>query len=56
MSIIRGCRDIMGTFIFSGVLKNAGRDFGWCALKPNAGSVPDFMYRMDARGSATATG
>ena len=46
MSIIRGCQDIIGTFIFSGVFERHPRLRLVC-VEADAGWVPHFMYRMD---------
>ena len=46
MSIIRGCQDIIGTFIFSGVFERQPRLRLVC-VEADAGWVPHFMYRMD---------
>jgi predicted TIM-barrel fold metal-dependent hydrolase len=46
MSIIRGCQDIIGTFIFGGVFERHPRLKLVC-VEADAGWVPHFMYRMD---------
>ena len=46
MSIIRGCQDIIGTFIFGGVFERHPRLRLVC-VEADAGWVPHFMYRMD---------
>ncbi len=46
MSIIRGCQDIMGLFVFSGVFARHPRLKLVC-VEADAGWVPHFMYRMD---------
>jgi len=46
MSIIRGCQDIIGTFVFSGVFERHPRLRLVC-VEADAGWVPHFMYRMD---------
>jgi uncharacterized protein len=46
MSIIRGCQDIIGLFIFGGVFERHPRLKLVC-VEADAGWVPHFMYRMD---------
>jgi len=46
MSIIRGCQDIIGLFIFSGVFERFPKLRLVC-VEADAGWVPHFMYRMD---------
>jgi predicted TIM-barrel fold metal-dependent hydrolase len=46
MSIIRGCQDIIGMFIFSGVFERNPKLKLIC-VEADAGWVPHFMYRMD---------
>ena len=46
MAIIRGCQDIIGTFIFGGVFERHPRLRLVC-VEADAGWVPHFMYRMD---------
>jgi predicted TIM-barrel fold metal-dependent hydrolase len=46
MSIIRGCQDIIGMFIFSGVFERHPKLKLVC-VEADAGWVPHFMYRMD---------
>jgi predicted TIM-barrel fold metal-dependent hydrolase len=46
MSIIRGCQDVIGTFIFGGVFERHPRLKLVC-VEADAGWVPHFMYRMD---------
>ncbi|MBV1906348.1 MAG: amidohydrolase [Pseudomonadales bacterium] len=45
-SIIRGCQDIMGMLIFSGVFER-NPDLKICCVEADAGWVPHYMYRMD---------
>ena len=46
MAIIRGCQDILGTFIFGGVFeRHAGLRV--VSVEADAGWVPHYMYRMD---------
>ena len=45
-AIIRGCQDIMGTLIFSGVFQRHP-DLKVCCVEADAGWAPHFMYRMD---------
>jgi predicted TIM-barrel fold metal-dependent hydrolase len=46
LSIIRGCQDIMGTLIFSGVFdRHPGLKI--VCVEADAGWVPHYMYRMD---------
>lgn len=46
MSIIRGCQDIMGMLVFSGVFeRNPGLKI--VCVEADAGWAPHFMYRMD---------
>ena len=46
LSIIRGCQDIMGTFILSGVFERHPKLKIVC-VEADAGWVPHYMYRMD---------
>jgi predicted TIM-barrel fold metal-dependent hydrolase len=46
LSVIRGCQDIMGTFIFGGVFERHPRLRVVC-VEADAGWVPHYMYRMD---------
>jgi predicted TIM-barrel fold metal-dependent hydrolase len=46
LSIIRGCQDIMGTFVFGGVFERHPRLKVVC-VEADAGWVPHYMYRMD---------
>ena len=46
MSIIRGCQDIIGLFVFSGVFARHPKLRLVC-VEADAGWVPHFMYRMD---------
>ena len=46
MSIIRGCQDIIGLFIFGGVFERHPRLKLVC-VEADAGWAPHFMYRMD---------
>jgi predicted TIM-barrel fold metal-dependent hydrolase len=46
LSIIRGCQDIMGTFIFGGVFDRFP-DLKLVCVEADAGWVPHYMYRMD---------
>jgi predicted TIM-barrel fold metal-dependent hydrolase len=46
MAIIRGCQDIIGTFVFGGVFERHPRLRLVC-VEADAGWVPHFMYRMD---------
>src|SRR5258708_6617097 len=46
LAIIRGCQDIMGTLIFSGVFERPPRLRVVC-VEADAGWAPHFMYRMD---------
>jgi predicted TIM-barrel fold metal-dependent hydrolase len=46
MSIIRGCQDILGTFVFGGVFERHPRLRVVC-VEADAGWVPHYMYRMD---------
>lgn len=46
MSIIRGCQDIIGMFVFGGVFERHPRLRLVC-VEADAGWVPHFMYRMD---------
>jgi predicted TIM-barrel fold metal-dependent hydrolase len=46
MSIIRGCQDIIGLFIFGGVFeRHPGLEL--VCVEADAGWVPHYMYRMD---------
>ena len=46
LSIIRGCQDIIGTFILGGVFERHPKLKVVCA-EADAGWVPHYMYRMD---------
>jgi predicted TIM-barrel fold metal-dependent hydrolase len=46
LSVIRGCQDIMGTLIFSGVFDRHPKLKIVC-VEADAGWVPHYMYRMD---------
>ena len=46
LSIIRGCQDVMGTFIFGGVFDRFPGLKVVC-VEADAGWVPHYMYRMD---------
>jgi predicted TIM-barrel fold metal-dependent hydrolase len=46
LSIIRGCQDILGTLVLSGVFERHPRLRIVCA-EADAGWVPHYMYRMD---------
>jgi predicted TIM-barrel fold metal-dependent hydrolase len=46
LSIIRGCQDIMGLFVFSGVFERFP-ELKIICVEADAGWVPHFMYRMD---------
>ena len=46
MSIIRGCQDILGVFVFGGVFERHPKLRVVC-VEADAGWVPHFMYRMD---------
>jgi predicted TIM-barrel fold metal-dependent hydrolase len=46
LSIIRGCQDIMGMLIFSGVF-DRHPDLKIVCVEADAGWVPHYMYRMD---------
>ena len=46
MSIIRGCQDILGTFIFGGVFERHP-GLRVVSVEADAGWVPHYMYRMD---------
>ena len=46
LGIIRGCQDILGTFIFSGVFERHPKLKVVC-VEADAGWVPHYMYRMD---------
>ena len=46
LSIIRGCQDILGTFIFGGVFQRHPGLRVVC-VEADAGWVPHYMYRMD---------
>jgi uncharacterized protein len=46
LSIIRGCQDIMGTFILGGVFERHPKLRVVC-VEADAGWVPHYMYRMD---------
>jgi predicted TIM-barrel fold metal-dependent hydrolase len=46
LSIIRGCQDIMGTFIFGGVFDRFP-NLKLVCVEADAGWVPHYMYRMD---------
>jgi predicted TIM-barrel fold metal-dependent hydrolase len=46
MAIIRGCQDILGTFIFGGVFERHP-GLRVVSVEADAGWVPHYMYRMD---------
>jgi predicted TIM-barrel fold metal-dependent hydrolase len=46
LAIIRGCQDILGTFVFGGVFERHPKLKVVC-VEADAGWVPHFMYRMD---------
>jgi uncharacterized protein len=46
MSIIRGCQDILGTFVFGGVFMRHPKLKVVC-VEADAGWAPHYMYRMD---------
>lgn len=46
LAIIRGCQDIIGTFIFGGVFDRFP-DLKLVSVEADAGWVPHYMYRMD---------
>ena len=46
LSIIRGCQDIMGTFVLGGVFERHPALKIVC-VEADAGWVPHYMYRMD---------
>jgi predicted TIM-barrel fold metal-dependent hydrolase len=46
MSIIRGCQDIIGVFVFGGVFERHP-DLKLVCVEADAGWAPHFMYRMD---------
>ena len=46
MSIIRGCQDIIGTFVLGGVFERHPKLKVIC-VEADAGWVPHYMYRMD---------
>ncbi|MBM3489655.1 MAG: amidohydrolase [Alphaproteobacteria bacterium] len=46
LSIIRGCQDIMGMFVFSGIFERFPKLKVVC-VEADAGWAPHFMYRMD---------
>jgi predicted TIM-barrel fold metal-dependent hydrolase len=46
LGIIRGCQDIIGTFIFGGVFERHPKLKLVC-VEADAGWVPHYMYRMD---------
>lgn len=46
LSIIRGCQDVMGTFIFGGVFDRFP-ELKLVCVEADAGWVPHYMYRMD---------
>jgi len=46
LTIIRGCQDIMGTFILGGVFAR-NPDLKVVCVEADAGWVPHYMYRMD---------
>jgi uncharacterized protein len=46
LSIIRGCQDIIGTFVLGGVFERHPRLKVVC-VEADAGWVPHYMYRMD---------
>ena len=45
LSIIRGCQDVMGTFIFGGVFDRFP-DLKVVCVEADAGWVPHYMYRI----------
>ncbi len=46
LSIVRGCQDIMGTFVLGGVFERHPKLRVVC-VEADAGWVPHYMYRMD---------
>ncbi len=46
LTILRGCQDVMGTFIFGGVF-DRHPDLKVICVEADAGWVPHYMYRMD---------
>jgi uncharacterized protein len=46
LSIIRGCQDILGTFVLGGVFERHPR-LRVVSVEADAGWVPHYMYRMD---------
>src|SRR5258708_33959880 len=46
LSIIRGCQDIIGTFVLGGVFERHPKLKVVC-VEADAGWVPHYMYRMD---------
>jgi predicted TIM-barrel fold metal-dependent hydrolase len=46
LSIVRGCQDVMGTFVFGGVFERHP-DLKVVCVEADAGWVPHYMYRMD---------
>jgi len=46
LSIVRGCQDILGTFVLGGVFERHPKLRIVC-VEADAGWVPHFMYRMD---------
>ena len=46
LSIIRGCQDIMGTFVLGGVFER-NPELKVVCVEADAGWVPHYMYRMD---------
>ena len=46
LGIIRGCQDLIGTFVFGGVFER-NPDLKVVCVEADAGWVPHFMYRMD---------
>jgi predicted TIM-barrel fold metal-dependent hydrolase len=55
MAIIRGCQDILSTFIFGGVFERHP-GLRVVSVEADAGWVPHYMYRMTTRIRATGTG
>jgi predicted TIM-barrel fold metal-dependent hydrolase len=46
LSVIRGCQDIMGTFVLGGVFER-NPELKLVCVEADAGWVPHYMYRMD---------
>jgi predicted TIM-barrel fold metal-dependent hydrolase len=46
LSVIRGCQDIMGTFVLGGVFER-NPELKIVCVEADAGWVPHYMYRMD---------